>query len=379
MSDLKLTLRNGIYQVTGTVKVPGQAKGVRVRESAGTARLRDAEVYRDRLRQEVIDRATLGAAHDLTVADCAILYIEKGGEKRFLRPIIERFGDVRVRNLEAGAVSAFAQERFGHLSPASVKRFYYTPLNALLRRGCKEHRIAPISFEAPKVERAPVEEAPDDWFGPFFQAAHLRIAATVLFLTSTAARVSETCRLTPADCDFERGRAVLRRTKSGRSGLAVFDARLGDVMRRLIEVDGTGPHERLFGYSNRWSVNQAIERVCAKAGLRYYSSHKLGRHSFAARFLASGGSLLDLQGAGRWASIQVVADTYGHLEHKTLHASIRDMGSQVAGLIDDTRLTHATHQQRRRRGGVADVGEENQEVGVVGATGIEPVTPTMSR
>ncbi len=153
MSDLTLKLRNGIWQVTGTVKIPGRKEGVRIRESTGTAKLRDAETYRDKVRQEVIERELYGAAHSVTFADCVVIYLEKGGEKRFMKPILEEFGLMRLKDITADKVSAFALERYGHLSPASVKRFFYTPINAAIRKGCQEHGIAPRTFQAPGLPR----------------------------------------------------------------------------------------------------------------------------------------------------------------------------------------------------------------------------------
>jgi hypothetical protein len=142
MSDLKLALRGRIWQVSGTVKIPGRKDGERVRASTGFTRLRDAETYRDKLRQEIIDREIHGPGFSLTFADCCLIYLEKGGEKRFMSPILEHFGMMRVRDITADKVTAFALENYGHLSPASVKRFFYTPLNAALRKGTKAHNLA---------------------------------------------------------------------------------------------------------------------------------------------------------------------------------------------------------------------------------------------
>src|SRR6188768_3823035 len=119
MSDLKLWIRDGVWQVSGTVKVPGRKKGVRVRQSTGTSRLRDAETYRDKIRQETIDQELHGPGYTLTFADCCALYLEKGGDKKFIKPIFERFEHVRIKDLTADKVSAFSLECYGHLAPAS--------------------------------------------------------------------------------------------------------------------------------------------------------------------------------------------------------------------------------------------------------------------
>jgi integrase len=375
MSDLKLGLRNGVYQVTGTIKIPGREKGIRVRESTGTSRLRDAETYRDKLRQEVVEREIHGAGYSLTFADCVVIYLEKGGEKRFMRPILERFGQTRVKDLNAGVVSAFALEQYGHLAPASVARFFYTPLNAAIRKGCKESGVPARTFEAPSSSRTTIEHAPHGWFGEFFTAAHFRIAVAVLFLTTTGCRVSEYCRLQLKDCLFDhpRGpRALLRKTKNGSPRMVPLTDTLAMALQRLISADGIVDGEAFVGgYAGRWSVNQAIERVCKSANLKYYSSHKLGRHAFAARLLDAGHSLQHVKDAGGWATIQIVSEVYGHLAASATDAAILDVGSQMAEHSAGMSLTHSNLQQRRKPAKVLK--------SLVGTTGIEPVTPTMSR
>ena len=289
----------------------------------------------------------------MTFAGCVVIYLEKGGEARFIGPILEKFGETRIADLTADKVSAFALEHYGHLAPASVKRFYYTPLNAAIRKGCKEHRVAAHSFEAPKTERKTIEAAPPGWFRDFFQAAHFRVATIVLFLTTTGCRVGEACRLAIGDCYFDHPlgpRALLRRTKNGRPRVVPLDPTLVQAMRRLIVVDGeTDPQATIFGYAGRWSVNQAIERVCTKASLKYYSSHKLGRHAFATRLLDGGKSLQHVKDAGGWASIQIVSDAYGHLEVNETHATILDRGSLVAREMRGERLA-ITHNGQNRKG-----------------------------
>ena len=122
------------------------------------------------------------------------------------------------------------------------------------------------------------------------------------------------------------------------------------------------PNALVFGYAGRWSVNQAIERACQRAGVPYLSSHKVGRHAFAARLLRAGHSLKLVQEAGGWRVARMVSDHYGHLERSQISAAIKASG---------TNLT--------QRNIVARAPTRQVIENLVGATGIEPVTPTMSR
>lgn len=316
-----------------------------------------------------------GPAATATFATAIIMYVEKGGEKRFLKPLLERFGELRLKDITADKVSAFAIERYGHLAPATVKRMLYTPLNAVLSKACKGLRIPVIAFEPPKVERTTVVHAPEDWFPKFFAVAHFRIAAMVLFLTTTGARVGEACRLKFEDCHLGHQRVLLRKTKNGKARMVPVSETVADAIRALVRLDNLEEGDTVFGYADRWSVNQAIRRVCAKAGLRYYSSHKLGRHAFASRLLMAGRTLKEVQEGGGWDSFQIVADIYAHLEKKAIDEVVRGKGSEVSELFSDTSLTHATNGQNRKnkRNAVKSVRR------MVGTRGIEPLTPTMSR
>jgi integrase len=378
MSDLELKKRGAFYQVSGTVKIPGQKIGIRVRESTGLTRLKDAEDYRDRKRREVIEAATMGAGWTATFASAVILYLEKGGEKRFLSPLLERFGNLKLRELTADKVSAYALESYAHLAPATIKRTLYTPLNAVMSKACKAHGLPLISFEPPKVSRKTVEPAPEAWFPLFFAAAHFRIAAMVLFLTTTGSRVSEACRLTVEDCHLDKLRVLLRKTKNGKPRMVPISETIAEAIRTFIQLDSLEGEDTVFGYSGRWSVNQAIERVCAKAGIKYYSSHKLGRHAFASRLLMSGRTLKEVQDAGGWDSFAIVAEVYGHLEEKAVDSIVRGKGSEVSALLSDTPLTHGSNGQNRKNKRNPKKSAKTV-VGMVGTTGIEPVTPTMSR
>lgn len=375
MSDLELWKRGKIWHVRGTIKIPGQKTGKRVRESTGHARLSDAEAYRDKLRKETLEQITNGPAATATFATAVIIYLEKGGEKRFLKPLLKRFGELRLREITADKVTAFALERYAHLAPATVKRELYTPLNAVMKKACTALHIPLIVFEAPKVGKTTIVNAPEEWFPVFFAAAHFRIAAIVLFLTTTGARVSEACRLTVEDCHLDHLRVLLRKTKNGKPRMVPVTETVAQAIRTLIQLDALEVEDTVFGYAARWSVNQAIERVCDKAKIKYYSSHKLGRHSFATRLLMSGRTLKEVQEGGGWDSFAIVAEKYAHLEKKAIDEVVRGKGSEVSKLMDDTPLTHRTNGQNRKnkRNPVRSKGR------MVGTRGIEPLTPTMSR
>mgnify|MGYP001606871856 CR=1 FL=1 len=316
---LKLVKKGKVWHVTGRVN------GRRHRQSTRTTNRETAESIRKELERDLEDRAYNRTA---CFADAVTVYVEKGGEKRFLPPIMDQFEGKRLKDMTPIEVSAFSLARYGHLAPLTVKRELYTPLNAVMRAGHKAGLCPLIVFESPKGKRKPVTYADDQWLRLFLETAFPRIALTVLFLTLTGARVTEACNVKVGDLDLARGFAVLRKTKNGKSRKVLLAPRLAEAIGNwVIEQRLGSADDPVFGYSGRWSVNQAIERVCVKAGIPYLSSHKVGRHAFAARLLTEGKSLRMVQEAGGWGSIQIVAESYGHLEQSLIDEALRETGN----------------------------------------------------
>ena len=115
MSDLELYRRGKIWHVRGTIKVPGQKKGIRVRESTGHAGLADAKAYRDKLRADTLEKITNGPAATSTFATAVIIYLEKNkdsGEKG-----VQNFDDALLNLYKAGTITL--EEAMSHADSRS--------------------------------------------------------------------------------------------------------------------------------------------------------------------------------------------------------------------------------------------------------------------
>ena len=348
---LKLKKKGKIWHVTGTID------GRRIRESTGTANREHAEAHRRELERDIEERVY--KKDSACWAEAMNFYIEKRGigEKPFLTPLLERFGAMKLKDITPVVVSNYVQDNLGHLEPSSVKRVFYTPMNAVMRAAFRAQLCPLIRFEPPKVKPVRIEYADDQWLRLFLENARPRIAIAVLFMTLTGARVSEVCRIAARDIDLEQGFAILRKTKNGKSRRAILPPLLVEPLRLwMLETKALEAGTPVFGYSGRWSVNQAIERVCDRVNLaagsirfdkvldaasskkrvvrvvlgplalEYLSSHQVGRHAFAARLLADGQSLKVVMEAGGWSGIQIVNEAYGHLERSHIDKALRETG-----------------------------------------------------
>src|SRR5258705_13895314 len=121
---LRLVRKGKIYHTDGRIN------GRRHRQSTGTASREHAEQVRKDRERDLEDRTYLKAA---SFADAVLIYLEKGGEKRYLKPIMDRFEATRLEDITPAAVSNFSAQYYGRCAPATVRRHLYTPLNAVMR------------------------------------------------------------------------------------------------------------------------------------------------------------------------------------------------------------------------------------------------------
>lgn len=357
---LKLKRRKGspYWQISGTIQ------GRSVRESTGTGSRPHAEALLAKRQAELLDQAVFGERRTAIFAEAVEHYLRLGGEARFLSPLLERFGTWKIAEITQAEVARAAHDLYPGRSAAYHIRAVYTPLGATLRAAHKAGLCDLVVFEKPKVKKVPVVYAQDEWFQAVLPHCSTRLVGMILFLAMTGARVTEACNLRPGDVGLDAMKAVLLQTKNGSTQIVALPRPLVEVMREVwANYTGDPVNGRFFGFASRHSVNQAIERACDRVNERagcirfevtgrnakgravyrkvqlkpnvipYLSSHKIGRHAFAARLLAEGRSIKFVQEAGRWKTMRMVGDTYGHLERSHIEAALHDSGTNFAHTV----------------------------------------------
>lgn len=322
---LKLSRRGETWHITGSIR------GQRYRESTGTGSRSHAESILAKRQSQILDRETFGEARTSVFSEAVIHYVNQGGEARFLKPLILRWGDRRIADITQAEVSSAAHDLYPGRTAAWHVRAVFTPLNAIVRcahrAGLCELRI----FEKPKIKTKPVTFARDDWFEKVLPHCTMRLAGVILFMTFTGARVQEACNVEREDVALGRHQATLRNTKNGSARVVTLPPILLDILAKLLSLPDNG--KPVFGFKDRFSVNQAIERACKRAGAKYLSSHKIGRHAFAARLLAQGHSLRVVQEAGGWRVARMVSDHYGHLERSHIESAVSGAGTPLTQAV----------------------------------------------
>src|SRR6516165_11451912 len=64
---------------------------------------------------------------DPTFASAALAYMKKGGERRFLTPIIEHFGNTPLAHIDQATLDSAAVTLYPDAGPATLNRNFFTP------------------------------------------------------------------------------------------------------------------------------------------------------------------------------------------------------------------------------------------------------------
>lgn len=295
----------------------------RLEESTRRSKRSEARAVADALERQYFDRAYRPVrAKGVPFGEAALTYMQTSGNTRYMEPLIEHFQMDSLAEIGQDAALVACEKLYPECAPSTLNRQVFTPLIAVKRLAAEAGLDAGPALKRPKGhDHLPELELPDDaWFDAVLPHCNARTAALIITLSITGRRITELVGIrSKAVVD---GRAQVGRTKNG-------DPILIRIPEEAFQViDAWGERERFFGYATRYGANQAIERACKRAGAPYYSSHKIGRHSFATRVLREGHSLKFLTQAGGWKSIAMPAKRYGHLERSEVEETVQKLGHQ---------------------------------------------------
>lgn len=261
-----------------------------------------------------------------TFTDAAIAYMNAGGERRFIEPLLLHFGHVDLRDIDQEAVDRAAASIYPAGTPATRNRQVYTPVVAIL----KQARIK-IDLARPKGAGGTPREA---WLLPeeterLLAAAwqqHPRFAALLTFLLYTGCRLSEGLKLKPRDVHFGDSLALIGKTKNGKPrGAYLPPVVLAAIRRALMEpVNGcyktpiTVPRSEgtVFGFTKSGHLYEVLAEVEKASGVIFPDgvSFHIFRHTYGAWGRRYG--KLDRAGlvaTGAWGSSQGAA-SYDHID-----------------------------------------------------------------
>ncbi|HUU55126.1 MAG TPA: tyrosine-type recombinase/integrase [Armatimonadota bacterium] len=224
----------------------------------------------------------------------------------YLNTLVGRYTPDHVNNIVSGLRLYFrwlAEEglRSDGQNPAARLKFLRAPaklIEALTGAECK------------KLVKWATRQAPRERFG-----AH-RTGTLALLLLDTGLRLGEALRLKVPDLDFEEGKLLVRKTKTGDFRVVPLSPTLRKHLRRylarrekrLVELDRQSEHTFVSESGASCSVavaEEAFRRVGQAAGIRRAYPHLL-RHTFASQSLLNGAPLPAVMRLGGWRKLSTV-------------------------------------------------------------------------
>lgn len=281
----------------------GTVRGRSVEESTGTGDRQIAEAVRIKREGEILHRSVHGDEVAVTFQEVALAYMQGGGEKRFLAPLIKHFANVRIVHIKQQEIDKAAAVLYPSAKPATRNRQVYTPISAILSYAHEHFQTPSINVKRPKVITEVRRSATPDQLEAFLSAANKpHIAALAFFMAYTGRRITEAVNLTWDDLDLQNAKALIGKTKNGEPIFVDLHVDLLAMLANLPDKE-----DRVFNFTHRHSVYGTWRRTCKRAGIPYITPHEMGRHTFATFMRRYGG--LDLRGlmaAGGWKSVQSV-------------------------------------------------------------------------
>lgn len=289
-------------------RVRGTEHGVYVDKSTGVSERKVAQRILKEWKAEAQRQAGAGPKKQTTFAEAAISYMEAGGERRFLAPLLKHLGACSMESIGQQEIDAAAVALYPTATPATRNRQVYSPMSALLK-----HAGVEKSFKRPKGSQGTPRLA---WLKPeeamklleAAEAVDARFGALCTFLLYTGCRLSEALRLRWEDVNLEEGFAYVGRTKNG-------EPRAVHLVPNVVANMANLPRERgVFGLSKCGRLYELLDQTERRAGVSLPArvSFHVFRHTYGAWMRRYAG--LDTTGlvaTGAWKSRQAAA-VYEH-------------------------------------------------------------------
>jgi len=308
----------------------GTVRRIRIEESTGTSDRRIAQEIRARRESEILQQSVYGRRATATFAQAALSYLEAGGSKRFLAPIITHFGNTPLAQINQEAIDQGSRKLYPNASGATRNRQFFTPTSAVLKHAARRGLCTPLNLERPTPSKERVRWITPDEADSLIEKCSEHIKPLVAFLLFTGARAGEAVWLDWKYVDLTRGHVSFPETKNGDArgvplhrrvivALANLPHREGEVFRR---PDGM-PYERPTGDEDRSAgtrIKTAFKGACRRAGITDFHPHDC-RHTWATWHYTANRDLGALQRLGGWKSVAMVM-RYAHVNVDELRGTI---------------------------------------------------------
>jgi integrase len=286
--------RNPCYRIRGTYL------HISVDQSTGARDEKTAKVALRKLKAD-IEAGTFTIKGDPTFAEKALSYMEGGGERRFMAPLLKHFGNIQLSKIDQDAINAAGARLYPNASPATRNRQVHTPVSAVLKHA---GLVGPVRRPKGAQGRVRLDWLTPKQAGAFLNAAYERDTEFGVMLETllyTGMRLGDVLGLECRRVDLEAATAYLPITKNGEPRLVHLPPKAVAVLAS--HPRGLARRGRLF---SRWTKSRALYKLfhgaAKKAGivLERRTGFHVFCHTWATWMRQHGADTKTLILTGRW-------------------------------------------------------------------------------
>lgn len=304
----------------------GTVRGIPVDKSTKTDNREAADAIRIKEENRILNRSVYGERATVTFLEAAVLYMEAGGEARFMNPLIKHFQGRKMAEIGQEDIDGAGRAIYPGRSPSTWNRQVHTPMSSVLafatERGWSEAR---------RIKRPRQAKGRIRWLTPVeadrlveCSAPHLKPLVT--FLLATGARLSEALYLQWQDVDLSRRHVSFIDTKNEEArGVPLHDRAFEALANLRHRVGPVFLTQKGKPYSVKddggGQIKTGFAGACRRAGIKNCSPH-VCRHTWATWHYAANRDLAALMTLGGWKSEAMVL-RYAHVNVENLASGIR--------------------------------------------------------
>jgi integrase len=281
--------------------------------------------------QGEIERGEFAVPGEPDFASAAIAYMNAGGERRFLAPLIKHFGTRPLREITQSEIEKAANALYPTATAATHNRQVYSPISAVLK-----HVGVDFKIRRPKGSRGRLVTRwlwPEQAWAVFEAAGKLDAEFEILlhFLCYTGCRLGEALSLTCNEVRLSESFAYVRTSKNGEPRTVFLPPHLAATLAkhprglersntRVFRFHQGGGLRNLLGAATAMASGLPKPKREKRSGQPIKQAHPLdwvNFHTFCHTYATwmrryAGRDTKGLVGTGRWKSEQS-ASRYAHV------------------------------------------------------------------
>lgn len=242
-------------------------------------------------------------------------YMMSGSSEGTLKHIRDAYKDMYnsifnpkmyIENIDQKIVNSYINLILNKNISSTTKEIYIKDFKRIIDFFIKKEYMEKVNIIIPKVSKNPIETYTDEELQKLLKKpvknctfATYRTWVTVNFLLSTGVRLSSLINIHNEDIDFDNNMVYIRHTKNKKPLIIPLNRTIVGILKEYMKIRQGESNDYLFcnTYGDKLTkgcLTNTIVRYNLKCGVKKRGIHRF-RHTFAKKWILSGGSVVTLQ------------------------------------------------------------------------------------